>query len=180
MLSSGSGTCFGDRRIQVWISSSTCCAWDLGQVTCVSELWFSHVENMGPNVEAGLTMMVAVGITWGGVYARVYTGPHVHAISRGGMFFPLAHSPARYSRSWGAGAEPGPVSPSAYFPPASMTRSWRVPLLGPGSQYLIPPHAPYLWKGATASSQEVLINAATGSSCQGLGPVSSPSPLHWL
>lgn len=51
---------------------------------------------------------------------------------------------------------------------------------GPVSLYLIPPHAPYLRQGATGSSQEILLKAVTGFTCQGLDLVSTPSPLRWL
>lgn len=140
------------------------------QVTCVSEFWFSSLE-------AGLIVRGVVGMMGGGVYASVCTVPRVHWMSWKGMFFPLA--PVLHVRAdlGGRGTEPGHRFPTqltfhllAGFPPWS----------GPVSQYLIPPHALYLWKGATGSSQEVLINAATGISCQGLDPVSTPFPLRWL
>lgn len=70
MLSSGSGTYFGERGIRDWISSSACQEGDLRQVTCLSGLWFSHVD-----VE--LIVRAVVGIRRGGVSAGVCTVPHV-------------------------------------------------------------------------------------------------------
>lgn len=45
---------------------------------------------------------------------------------------------------------------------------------GPGST-----PAPYLREGATGSPREAVIKAAAGFPCQGLDPVSTPSPLRW-
>lgn len=70
MLSSGSDTYFGERGIRVWISSSACREGDLRQVTCLSGLWFSHVD-------VGLIVRAVVGIRRGGVSASVCTVPHV-------------------------------------------------------------------------------------------------------
>lgn len=94
----------------------------------------------------------------------------------------VLHGSGRSGECWEGWRIGSPVLPSAYFPPALMRRSWPVSPLSwpsPVNQYLIPPHAPYLWRVATGSSQEVLINAAAGIFCQDLDPVSAPSPLRW-
>lgn len=72
-----------------------------------------------------------------------------------------------------------PVPPSAYFPPLDEEKLAGFPFSWPSlvSQYLIPPHAPDLWKGAAGSSQEALINAATGLYCE--VQIRCPHLLHY-
>ena len=82
---------------------------------------------------------------------------------------------------WGEGVENQVTcSPLGLLPTHFEEEKLPVPPLGwpsPVRQYLMPPHAPYLWRGATGSSQRVP-TCSRRPSCQGPDLVSTPSPFR--